>query len=95
MAHRTVRWCTGYNTVYCSVSATSADRWGLERLTVEVHCALTAPDSPVRSDFAALTSYFCTVHLLLFTSVDRWVQLIVALLPHRACPVHTGQSDEL
>jgi hypothetical protein len=30
------------------VSATSADRWGLELLTVEVFCLLAAPDSPVR-----------------------------------------------
>jgi hypothetical protein len=37
------------------VRTTSADRWGLERLTVEVLCPLAAPDSPVRSDF-------CTVH---------------------------------
>jgi hypothetical protein len=30
------------------------------------------PDSPAHSDFAALTSDFCTVHFLLFTAVDRW-----------------------
>jgi hypothetical protein len=35
------------------VRATSSARWGLERLTVEVLCLLVAPDSPVRSDFAA------------------------------------------
>jgi hypothetical protein len=29
------------------VPAMSADRWGLERLTVEVFCPLAAPDSPV------------------------------------------------
>jgi hypothetical protein len=44
------------------VRATSADRWGLERLTVEVLYPFAAPDSPVRSDFAALTSHFSTVH---------------------------------
>jgi hypothetical protein len=67
-AHRTVRWCTGQGTVHCSVPATSADRWGLERLIIEVFCRLAAPDSSVahrtcsvRSDFAALTSDFCTV----------------------------------
>jgi hypothetical protein len=67
---QTVWWCTGHDTVHCPVSATSADRWGLERLTVEVFCLLAAPDSPVRSDFAALTSALCT--FLLFTAVDRW-----------------------
>jgi hypothetical protein len=36
----------------------SAHRWGLERLTVEVLCPLAAPDSPVCSDFAVLTSEF-------------------------------------
>jgi hypothetical protein len=51
-----------------------ADRWGLEQLTVEVFCPLAALDSLVahrtclvHSDFAALTSDFCTVHFLLFT----------------------------
>ena len=75
--------CTEHGTVHCPVPATSADRWGLERLTVEVFCPLAAPDSPVahrtcpvRSDFAALTSDFCTVRFLLFTqstvgAVDR------------------------
>jgi hypothetical protein len=47
MAHRTVRWCTGHGTVHSPVCATSADRWGLERLTVEVLCLLAAHDSPV------------------------------------------------
>jgi hypothetical protein len=47
LAHRTVRWCTGHDTVHCSVSATSVDRWGLELLTVEVFYPLAAPDSPV------------------------------------------------
>jgi hypothetical protein len=72
MAYRTVLWCTGHGTVHCPVIATSADRWGLERLTVEVFCPFAAPDSLVRSDFVALTSDFCTVHFLLFIAVDRW-----------------------
>jgi hypothetical protein len=59
-AHRTVWWCTRHDTVHCPVRAMSADRWGLERLTVEVPCPLVAPnspmfggtpDSPVCSDF--------------------------------------------
>jgi hypothetical protein len=74
MAHRTVRWCTGQDTVQCPVRATSAARWGLELLTVEVLCLVVAPDSPtahhtclMRSDFAAChqTSVLCTVDLTL------------------------------
>jgi hypothetical protein len=70
------RWHTGQGTVHCPVPATSADRWGLELLTVEVFCLLAALDSPVahqtylvRSDFGALTSALCafTVH-----TVDCW-----------------------
>jgi hypothetical protein len=68
-AHQIVWWCTRHDTVHSPVPAIPADRWGLEQLTVEVLCLLAAPDSPVahrtclvRSDFAALTSDFCTVH---------------------------------
>jgi hypothetical protein len=50
-AHQTVWWCTGHSIVHCLVSATSADRWGLELLTVEVFYLLVAPNSPVCSDF--------------------------------------------
>jgi hypothetical protein len=32
--------------VHCLVPTTSADRWGLEQLTVEVFCPLAAPDMP-------------------------------------------------
>jgi hypothetical protein len=59
---RTVRWYTGHGTVHCPVRTMSADRWGLERLTVEVLCPLAALNSLVRSDFTVLTSDFCTVH---------------------------------
>jgi hypothetical protein len=38
---------TGHSTIHCPVRATSADRWGLELLTVEVVCPLAAPDIPV------------------------------------------------
>jgi hypothetical protein len=70
----------------------SANRWGLERLTVEVPCPLAAPnspvsggtpDSPVCSDFAVLTSDFCVVHCSRFTAVDHWAKLTVAPLAHR------------
>jgi hypothetical protein len=46
-AHQIVRWCTGHCVVHCPVSATSADCWGLELLTVEVFYPLAVPDSPV------------------------------------------------
>jgi hypothetical protein len=71
-AHQIVRWCTGHYTVHCLVSAMSADRWGLERLTVEVLCPLVAPDSPVCSDFAVLTSDFRIVHCSSDIAVDHW-----------------------
>jgi hypothetical protein len=79
MAHRTVRWCTGQGTIHCPVRATTACRWGLERLTVEVLCLVVAPDSPVahqtcpvRSDFAAwhLTSELCAFTVY---AVNHWV----------------------
>jgi hypothetical protein len=41
------RWHTGHGTVHYPVRATSAARWGLERLTVEVLCPFAASDSPV------------------------------------------------
>jgi hypothetical protein len=53
------------------VRATSANRWGLELLTIEVICPLAASDSPVRSDFAVLTSDFCIVHCSFVGEVDR------------------------
>jgi hypothetical protein len=71
MAHRTVRWYTGHDTVHCPMPATLADRWGLGRLTIEVLCPLVAPDSPVRSDFAALTSDLRNVNCSSGTTVDR------------------------
>jgi hypothetical protein len=40
-------------------------------LTVEVLCLLAAPDSPVRSEFAVLTSDFCSMHCSLVSTVDR------------------------
>jgi hypothetical protein len=89
MAHRTVRWRTGHGIVHCPVPATSAGHWGLELLTVEVFCPLTAPDSPVAyqtclvcsdiADIAALTS-----ECALFTFGSRpLVHLAVAPLAHR------------
>jgi hypothetical protein len=87
-AHRTVRWCTRHCTTHCLVCATSADRWGLERLTVEVLCPLMASDSPVVHRTVGVFSFcifdFCVVQCSLFTAVDRWTQLTVAPLAHRA-----------
>jgi hypothetical protein len=57
--------CTGHDTIHCPMRATSADRWDLERLTIEVLCPLAAPDSPVCSDF-------CIVHYSVVSAVDRW-----------------------
>jgi hypothetical protein len=75
MAHRTFRWCTRQRIVHCPVPATSADHWGLERLTVEVLCLLATPKSPVahqtclvRSDFLL---WLLTTHYSPF-AVDRW-----------------------
>jgi hypothetical protein len=65
------RWHTGHSTVHCLVRATSADRWSLERLIVEVLCPLAAPDSSVCSDFAVLTSNMHTVHCSSDIAVDR------------------------
>jgi hypothetical protein len=57
--------------IHCPVRATSSDRSGLERLTVEVLCPLAALDSPVAhrtvrcvltSRFWLLTSALSTVH---------------------------------
>jgi hypothetical protein len=74
VVHLTVRWYTEHGTIQCPARATSAVRWGSERLTVGVLCLLSAPDSlvahrtcPVRPDIAALTS-----DCALFTfTVDR------------------------
>jgi hypothetical protein len=38
--------------VHCPVRAMSADRYGLELLTIEVVCPYGALDSPVRFDIA-------------------------------------------
>jgi hypothetical protein len=97
MAHRTIRWCTGQGTIHCPVPATSADRWGLERLTIEVFCPLAPPDSPVahhtcpvRFDFAALTSDLHIVHLFTIHHNRPLAYPTVAPLAHRTCLVHTG-----
>jgi hypothetical protein len=107
MAHQTVQWCIGQGTVHCPVRVTSARRWGLERLTVGVLCAVVAPDSsvahrtcPVRSDFAAwhLTSALCafTVHAVdtvMTSDFSTERQVTVAPLVHRTCPViYSGAS---
>jgi hypothetical protein len=89
MAHRTVQWCTGHDTVQCPVPATSVGRWGLERLPIEALCPLVAPGRCV------LTSELRTIHCSSGIAVDRWAQLTVALLAHRTCLVHTEQSGEL
>jgi hypothetical protein len=94
MAHWTVRWCTRQGSVHCQVCATSAHRWGLERLTIEVLCLLAAPDSlvahqtcPVHSDFVAwhLTSVLCTVDLTSQSIVALCWPLLRWLTGHVRC----------
>jgi hypothetical protein len=85
---------TGCSTVHCPVSATSADRWGLERLTIEVFCLLATPDSLVHPDVAVLTSDFCSADCVVVSIVDRWAKLTVAPLSQRTVRWCTGQSDE-
>jgi hypothetical protein len=99
-AHWTVRWCTGHSTVHCPVSATSADHWGLELLTVEVLCPLVAPDNLmahriVRCILTLQTDlWLLRCRLPVVSAVDRWAKLIVAPLSHRIVRWCTGQSDE-
>ena len=45
-------------TVHSPERATSARRWGLERLTIEVLCPVAAPDSPVAHQTCLLCSDF-------------------------------------
>jgi hypothetical protein len=47
MAQGHISLSTGHCTVHCLVSATSADHWGLERLTIDVFCPLVVLDSSV------------------------------------------------
>jgi hypothetical protein len=90
MAHRKVWWCNRQGTIHCPVRATSAHRWGLERLTIEVLCLVVATDSPVahqtcpvRSDFL-LWLLTCTVHLLQ-SIVGRMLPLLHWLTGHVRC----------
>jgi hypothetical protein len=85
--HRTVRWCTGHSTVHCPVSVTSADRWGFERLTVEVVCPFAAPDSSVRPVVAECVLTSGGAYYARSRAVDRWAKLTVA-----RCL--TGQSSD-
>jgi hypothetical protein len=70
---------TRHSTVHCPLSATLADRWGLELLTVEVVYLCGAPDSPVahrtvRCDMTSqTTSDLLTLQTAVqSTTVDRW-----------------------
>jgi hypothetical protein len=96
-SHRTVWWCTRHTIVNCPVSATSDDRWGLELLTVEVLCSLTAPDSPVAHRTVrcnlTLQSVFWLLSVRLLHSRPL-AKLIAAALSHRIVRWCTGQSDE-
>jgi hypothetical protein len=94
MAHRTVRWCTGHGTVHCPMLATSADRWGLERLTIEVLCPLATLDNPVAhrtvrcvltSQFWLLTCALFTIYLTLQSTVGHSWPLLRWLTGHVWC----------
>jgi hypothetical protein len=76
-AHRTVRWRTRHITVHCLVRATSADRWDLELLTVEVAWPFGAPDSPVahRTQHCSMFGACHVSRPLGFGAVDRWSRL--------------------
>jgi hypothetical protein len=63
--------CTGQDTFHCPVRATSADRWCLERLTVEVLCPLVAPNSLMCFDLEVLASDFYTIHYGVVSAVNR------------------------
>jgi hypothetical protein len=85
-------------TIHCPVHATSAHLLGFGGLTIGVVCSIVAPNSlvahrtcPVCSDFAVLTS---DAHCSPFGKRPL-VQVTIAPLAHRTCPVHTGQSGEL
>jgi hypothetical protein len=73
---------TGHCIIHCPVRAMSTDRWGLERLTVEVLCPLAAPNSLVCSVFAVLTSDFGSMHCSLCQRGRSLVKLTVAPLAH-------------
>jgi hypothetical protein len=52
----------GHGIVHCPVRATSADRWGLEMLTIEVVCPFGAPNNlvahrTVRCDLTSQTVF--------------------------------------
>jgi hypothetical protein len=81
-AHRTVERCTEHSIVHCPVSATSADRWGLELLTVEVFCPLAASDSPVAHR---------TVRCVLTLQTDFWLLMCWLCCSQRSRPL--GEVD--
>jgi hypothetical protein len=88
VAHRT-------GTVHCPVRATSThllgsgavDRWNPLSCSCTGHvwCALTS----------LLWALPRTVHRCSLLADSHWRQVVVALLAHRTCPVHTRQSGEL
>jgi hypothetical protein len=65
----------GHCIVHCPVRATSADRWGLELLAVEVVCPCGAPDSPVAHHIVRcdLTSQIVTDLLTLQTALQSTI----------------------
>jgi hypothetical protein len=79
---------TWHPAIHCPVLATSADRWGLEKLTIEFVCPCGAPNSPVRPDVADCFWRFWLWWQSTVGEVNRcsWA--------HWTVQWHTGQSDE-
>jgi hypothetical protein len=81
-----------YRTLHCSLSGAchisqplgfgAVDRWSPLSSCGTRQFGGT-PDSPVRSDFAVLTSNSCSVHCFFINTVDYWAKLTVAPLAHR------------
>jgi hypothetical protein len=65
-SYRTIRCATGQSLFTVRCAPRQRVRWGSEQLTVGVVCLFATPDSPMTSDFCALTSVaalFITIHL--------------------------------
>jgi hypothetical protein len=70
-AHRTVRWCTGQSLFTARCVPRQHTHRGLEWTTVGTLHPVVALDSPVCSDFCALTSTVHYSQLFPFV-VDHW-----------------------
>jgi hypothetical protein len=85
-----------HRTWHCSLSGVCHVSRPLGFGAVDRWSPLSSCDTEQFDAFWLRGSDFWLAHssLLLYTTVDRWAQLIVAPLAHRTCLVHTGQSGE-